>query len=67
MPPARTLRLCDTTGDSLKHPFERCCPVDCDEVVSYGNVMACAAHLYGLSAEELSTTELETRDAAFPG
>jgi hypothetical protein len=27
--------------------------------------MACTAHLYGLPAEELSTTELETRDPAF--
>jgi len=36
------------------------------EVTSYGNVLSCAAFLYGLAAEELSPAELQAFDREFP-
>jgi Methyltransferase domain len=36
------------------------------EVTTYGNLVACAAYLYGLAAEELQPDELHTNDPAFP-
>jgi SAM-dependent methyltransferase len=36
------------------------------DVVTYGNVLVCAAFLYGLGAEELSAAELDAVDREFP-
>jgi len=36
------------------------------EVTAYGNVLACAALLYGISAEEMSRRDLEDHDEEFP-
>ena len=36
------------------------------DVQTYGNVLSCAAFLYGLSAEELSQDELQVFDREFP-
>jgi SAM-dependent methyltransferase len=36
------------------------------EVHAFGNVLTCAAFLYGLASEELGRDELETRDEFFP-
>jgi SAM-dependent methyltransferase len=36
------------------------------EVTSYGNVLSCAAFLYGLAAEELNSAELQAFDREFP-
>jgi SAM-dependent methyltransferase len=36
------------------------------EVQAYGNVLACAAFLFGMAREDLSERELETRDEFFP-
>jgi peptidoglycan/xylan/chitin deacetylase (PgdA/CDA1 family) len=41
-------------------------PVDAFEVTAYGNVLACAAFLYGLSLEEMSTADLNHHDSNFP-
>lgn len=39
---------------------------DAIDVRSYGNVLAASAFLYGLAAEELSGTELTSRDRRYP-
>jgi SAM-dependent methyltransferase len=39
---------------------------DCVSVTGYGNVLSAAAMLYGLAAEDLTTTELDHNDADFP-
>ena len=44
------------TGLSGAHP----------EITSYGNVLSCAAFLYGLAAEELGPAELQAFDREFP-
>jgi SAM-dependent methyltransferase len=36
------------------------------EIVTYGNVLACTAFLYGLAAEELTADELHAADREFP-
>jgi SAM-dependent methyltransferase len=36
------------------------------EVTTYGNVLACAAYLYGMAAEELRREELQVFDREFP-
>ena len=41
-------------------------PEDLVEVRSYGNVLANAAFLYGVAAEELTAEELDVRDPYFP-
>jgi hypothetical protein len=36
------------------------------EVTAYGNVLACAAFLFGMAREDLSRRELDTYDEFFP-
>ena len=36
------------------------------EITTYGNVLSCAAFLYGLAAEELRPEELQAFDREFP-
>jgi hypothetical protein len=36
------------------------------ETATYGNVLSCAAFLYGMAAEELSPEELRVSDPQFP-
>jgi peptidoglycan/xylan/chitin deacetylase (PgdA/CDA1 family)/glycosyltransferase involved in cell wall biosynthesis/SAM-dependent methyltransferase len=40
--------------------------LDAFEVTAYGNVMACSAFLYGLSAEEMTPADLDHVDPTFP-
>lgn len=54
------------TEASARRLFAGVFPVDRFDVTAYGNVMACAAFLYGLSVEEVSTTELDHVDPSFP-
>jgi glycosyltransferase involved in cell wall biosynthesis len=54
------------TEASLRALLASVCPLECFEVETYGNVMACTAHLYGLAADELESAELEENDPAFP-
>jgi hypothetical protein len=54
------------TEASLRALLASVCPHDCFEVTTYGNVMACAAHLYGVAAEELEPSDLDENDPAFP-
>jgi SAM-dependent methyltransferase len=42
------------------------CPGADMRVAGYGNVLTCAAFLFGLAAEELRPTELDVVDEAFP-
>jgi len=41
-------------------------PAASADITSYGNVLSCAAFLYGLAAEELRADELDVNDPAFP-
>ena len=41
-------------------------PAASADITSYGNVLSCAAFLYGLAAEELRAEELDVNDPAFP-
>jgi SAM-dependent methyltransferase len=43
-----------------------CLPDGRATVTTYGNVLSCAAFLYGLAAEELHPEELQVTDPAFP-
>jgi hypothetical protein len=36
------------------------------DITTYGNVLSCAAFLYGLAAEELRPEELQAFDREFP-
>ena len=36
------------------------------DITTYGNVLSCAAFLYGLASEELHPEELEAHDREFP-
>ena len=54
------------TEASARKLFAEAFPIDAFDVVAYGNVMACAAFLYGLSAEELAPADLDPVDPMFP-
>ena len=54
------------TEASVRLRLSEVCPPESTEVVSYGNVMTCAAHLYGLAVHELDLAELDQRDPDFP-
>jgi len=41
-------------------------PIDAFDVTAYGNVMTCAAFLYGLSVEEMAPADLDHVDPTFP-
>jgi hypothetical protein len=47
---------------SARRLFEAAFPPECVSVEAHGNVLAAAALLYGLAAEDLRTKELETDD-----
>src|SRR5204862_5564830 len=51
---------------SARKLFASAFPADGFEVTSYGNVMAAAAFLYGLSVEELNASDLDVVDPNFP-
>jgi peptidoglycan/xylan/chitin deacetylase (PgdA/CDA1 family) len=54
------------TEASARRLFARAFPLHAVEVTTYGNVLACAAFLYGMSAEELGPGELDRRDPTYP-
>ncbi|HKT79307.1 MAG TPA: polysaccharide deacetylase family protein [Vicinamibacterales bacterium] len=54
------------TEASARKLFAEQFPLDGLEVHAFGNVTACTAFLQGISAEELSNTELDRLDARFP-
>ena len=54
------------TEASARKLFAGTFPLDAFEVTSYGNVMAAAAFLYGLSTDEISTADLDRFDSDFP-
>ena len=54
------------TEASARQLFAAAFPVDAFDVTAYGNVMACAAFLYGLSVEEMAEDDLDRSDPAFP-
>jgi len=54
------------TEASARRVFADVFPVDAFEVETYGNVMACAAFLYGMSVEEMSAADLDRLDANYP-
>ncbi len=54
------------TEASARRLFAGAFPIDAFDVRAYGNVMACAAFLHGLSLEEVSTAELDYEDPTFP-
>ena len=53
------------TEASARKLFADVFPLDAFEVRRYGNVMACAAFLYGMSAEEMAPADLEHRIRTF--
>jgi len=53
------------TAMSARRLFEESFPADRVSLQSYGNVLTASAFLYGLSAEELSAEEMDTRDSNF--
>ncbi len=54
------------TEASARRLFAEAFPLEAFEVETRGNVMACTAFLYGLSAEELDPADLDADDPAFP-
>ena len=54
------------TEASLRELFLEVLPPECFEVTAFGNVLACAAFLYGLAPDELRREELDTLDPWFP-
>ena len=54
------------TEASARKLFADVFPVDAFDVHAYGNVMACAAFLYGISVEEMAQGDLYHVDATFP-
>ena len=54
------------TEASARKLFADVFPLDAFEVTAYGNVMACAAFLYGLSVEEMAPADLDRKDPNFP-
>ena len=54
------------TEASTRRLFAEVFPVDAFEIVGFGNVLACAAFLYGLAPHELSKADLDAHDPFFP-
>ena len=54
------------TEASARKLFADVFPIEAFEVFAYGNVMACAAFLYGLSVEEMDPADLDHVDRTFP-
>lgn len=54
------------TEASARKLFAEVFPIDAFEVTAYGNVMTCAAFLYGLSVEEMAPADLDHADPIFP-
>ena len=54
------------TEASARKLFADVFPIEAFEVTAYGNVMTCAAFLYGLSAEEMPPADLDHADPTFP-
>ena len=54
------------TEASARKLFAAAFPVDAFDVTAYGNVMACAAFLYGMSMEEMQSGVLTQLDSNFP-
>jgi peptidoglycan/xylan/chitin deacetylase (PgdA/CDA1 family)/glycosyltransferase involved in cell wall biosynthesis len=54
------------TEASARQLFADVFPVDRFDVSAYGNVMACAAFLYGASVEEMAPADLDHADPTFP-
>jgi peptidoglycan/xylan/chitin deacetylase (PgdA/CDA1 family)/glycosyltransferase involved in cell wall biosynthesis/SAM-dependent methyltransferase len=54
------------TEASARKLFADVFPIEAFDVTAYGNVMACSAFLYGLSAEELAPADLNHVDPIFP-
>lgn len=54
------------TEASARKLFAEVFPIDAFDVTAYGNVMACSAFLYGLSAEEMAPADLNHVDTTFP-
>lgn len=53
------------TSLSVRRLFEESFPADRVTVQSYGNVLSATAFLYGLAADELTASELDTCDSDF--
>lgn len=54
------------TEASARKLFAEVFPLDAFDVTAYGNVMACAAFLYGISVEELTPADLDHADPTVP-
>jgi peptidoglycan/xylan/chitin deacetylase (PgdA/CDA1 family) len=54
------------TEASARRLFSGAFPVDSFEVTSHGNVMTCAAFLYGISTEEMKRVDMDHVDPNFP-
>jgi peptidoglycan/xylan/chitin deacetylase (PgdA/CDA1 family)/glycosyltransferase involved in cell wall biosynthesis/SAM-dependent methyltransferase len=54
------------TEASARRLFAEAFPVDAFDVASYGNVLAAASFLYGISVEELTPEEIDAVDANYP-
>lgn len=54
------------TEGSIRRLFAEAFPLDAFEVTGFGNVLACAAFLYGLAPHELTRDELDAHDPYFP-
>jgi hypothetical protein len=54
------------TEASVRRLFTEVFPAENVEITVHGNVLTCAAFLYGLAAEELTLEELEHTDRWFP-
>ena len=54
------------TSAAIRRLFAECFPPGSFSVAGYGNVMTCAAFLYGLSPDELTRDELDYVDPWFP-
>ena len=54
------------TEASARRLFAAAFPLDAFDVTAYGNVKACSAFLYGISAEEMAPADLDHVDPNFP-
>jgi peptidoglycan/xylan/chitin deacetylase (PgdA/CDA1 family) len=54
------------TEASARRLFASLFPVDSFTVTAYGNVKTCAAFLYGVSADEMTRSDLDRSDPSFP-
>lgn len=54
------------TEASIRRLFAEVFPLECFEITGFGNVMTCAAFLYGLSPDEVDRSDLDHFDPWFP-